>query len=353
MSIDENSPVSPVQTEPAPVTRKRSKGRALLVWLVLLAIIAAAAMFLYLKSLRPTKEADASITIKSGETTAGIANDLKAKKLIRSTLTFRMYVRVKGLGPKFQSGRYVISGKLSTSEIANSLAAGDTRTSQFTIKEGLTQAAIANQLSRLGVVDRQKFADLKAKDYPQYEFLKSLPDDAALEGFLFPETYSIPPEGTSTEDVATIMLNQFEKVLTPDLQEQIRASGRSLYDTIIIASIVEDEVKSDKDRRVVAGILYRRLREDIRLDADATLRYGIDKPTEALTKADLASDNPYNTRKRKGLPPGPISNPSLEAIKAAINPEDSEFLFYFTAKDGHTVFSKTNEEHDANRQKFQ
>lgn len=311
------------------------------------------AMSLYARALKAAGTDEQTIVVKEGATPEQVATDLENKKLIKSSRAFRWHVSRNDLGKEIKAGRYRIDGGKPAPEIAKTLAAGpQIGDNQFTVKEGQTQQVIASTLSKLGGFDRQEFADLKAADFPKYTFLKDLPDDASLEGFLFPETYEVPPPETPVKEVATVLLNQFEKELTSELSGQIKASGRSLFETVIIASIVEAEVRSDEDRKLVAGIMYRRLREDIRLDADATLRYGINKPTEALAKDDLASDNPYNTRKLKGLPPGPISNPGTASLKAAANPQESDFLFYLSDKDGTTIFAKTLEEHEANVEKF-
>lgn len=306
----------------------------------------------YWQALRPTGTAEASIIVAEGDSTDQIAQKLAQADLIRSKNAFAIYVRSTGLAPKFQSGRFVLDGTEGTPKIAEALTEQAARSSQFTVQEGLTQKQIAGRLAKLGIVNEEEFANLKAADFPQYAFLQGLPADAPLEGFLFPETYTTPPEGTSTKDVATIMLNQFEKELTPELEQQIQDSGRSLYETIIIASMLEEEVKTAKDRRMVAGIIEKRLEQDIRLDVDATLRYGINKLTGSLTQSDINSDNPYNTRRLKGLPPTPISNPGLASIEAALNPEASEFLFYLSGKDGTTHYAKTNDEHEQNKDKY-
>lgn len=318
--------------------------------LVAAAVVAAGGWYYYALQ-APGGDANARITIQPGASTKHIATELKQKNLIRSALAFELYVKKHGLAKNFKSGRYSFSATQPAGDIAKSLTEGPKTGDQFTIKEGKTQAEIAKYLTDQDITNQQEFASLKAKDF-QYDFLREVPDNALLEGFLFPETYTVPAPGTSAADVASIMLNQFGTELTPELRAQIKQNGRTLYETVIIASIVEAEVRTDADRKLVAGVIYRRLREGIRLDADATVRYGLKKPTGALTKDDLNSDNPYNTRRIKGLPPGPIGNPGLSSLKAAIYPQESEYLFYLSAPDGKTIFSKTLEEHEANVEKY-
>lgn len=319
---------------------------------VLLAILIGGKVW-YSQALRPTgTTGQSAVTVTSGESVVAIAADLSNRKLIRSSFAFKLHVRFNRLAAKFQAGRYVVSGQRSTPAIAAELTDSAGASNQFTIKEGRTQKQIAAQLGPLGIIDEPKFAGLKARDFSQYDFLANVPAGASLEGFLFPETYSVPPPGTSTEDVAATMLNQFGKELTPELRTRIAASGRSIFEMVTVASILEEEVRTDRDRRLVAGIVYKRLEQGIPLGLDTTLLYGLHKSHDDLTQSELRSDNPYNTRKFKGLPPGPISNPGLGALRAAINPEASDYLFYLSAPDGTTYYARTNAEQEANKAKY-
>lgn len=321
----------------------------ILVVIIVLAVIGRA---WYSHALRPTGASQTAVTVAQGEGSSAIAADLQSKHLIHSSLAFRLHAKFAKLGAKFKAGRYVVSGAKSTTQIANELTDPSQSTNQFTIREGLTQKQIATTLGKLGIVDENEFANLKAKDF-NYDFLADAPDGASLEGFLFPETYTIPPPGASAHDVATIMLNQFGKELTPSLRSQIKAQKRTIYDTVTIASIVEREVTSENDRKVVAGIFWKRLDQNIALGADTTLLYGLGKTGNyELTQSDLQSDNKYNTRKLKGLPPSPIDNPGLSALTAAVNPSTSDFLFYLTGSDGKTYYAKTNDEQEANKAKY-
>lgn len=306
----------------------------------------------YSEALKPTGGGEAAVVVQEGQTTESIAKALKDKNLIRSTRAFAWHTRAQGLAKEFKSGRFVLSGQQPTPELAKALTDRSRATSQFTLAEGLTQRQMAERLDKLDIVSAAEFGKLKVRDFPDYDFLAEVPDDASLEGFLFPETYEIPPAGADAKAVAAILLDQFGEELTPELRSAIARSGRTLYETVIVASIVEREVRNDADRRLVAGVFYARMEKGMSLGADATTRYGLNKLTEPLTRDDLASDNPYNTRKVKGLPPGPIANPGLSALRAAINPESSDFLYYLSAKDGKTIFAVTLEEHEANIEKF-
>lgn len=325
--------------------------RTLLIGVAILIAVVVGSLVWYSNALRPTGAPQSSVTITNGESVDSITAELKRQKLIRSPFAFKLHVRFNGLAPQFKAGRYVVSGQQPAPAIARELIDQARASNQFTIKEGRTQRQIAAQLGGLGIVDENEFANLKAADFPKYDFLAGLSAQASLEGFLFPETYSVPPSGTNTEDVATIMLNQFGQELTPELRDQIKRSGRSIFETVTVASILEEEVRTDQDKRLVAGIIYKRLEEGISLGLDTTLMYGLRKSEQQLTQADLTGDSPYNTRTQKGLPPGPISNPGLAAIEAAINPQTSDYLFFLSAPDGTTYYAKTNAEHEQNKDK--
>lgn len=305
----------------------------------------------YSSALGATHTEEKTIEVKPGQTTAQIADTLKKERLIKSTMAFEWHVRLNKVASKFKSGQFQLSGDKPATEIAVALTESP-MTKRLTIKEGQTQKEIASQLEKQKLLSRKDFVDLKAADFA-YGFLGALPEGANLDGYLFPETYDLSQTNQNPAEVAKIFLTQFEKELTGDLETQIKRSGRSLRGTVIVASIVEKEVRSDADRRLVAGIMYKRLKQNISLGADATIHYGLDKPfTEPLTQRDLDSDNPYNTRKFKGLPPGPICNPGRSSLLAAANPEESEYLFYLSEpKEGKTIFAKTLEEHEANIEK--
>jgi UPF0755 protein len=147
------------------------------------------------------------------------------------------------------------------------------------------------------------------------------------------------------------MLGNFDRKMTQELRDEIAQQKRTIDDVVIMASIIEKEVQSVGDMALVSGVLWKRIDANEGLYADATLEYIVNKDGE-LTAQDLAKDTPYNTRKYRGLPPGPISNPGMSAIIAAIRPQTSDYYYYLTTKDGETVFAKTNDEHNRNKAKY-
>ena len=182
-------------------------------------------------------------------------------------------------------------------------------------------------------------------------FLKTKPDFASFEGYLFPDTYQIFANA-KVEDLVRKMLSNFERKITPDLRAEIERQGKNFYDVLIMASIVEAEVPDEADRPTVAGIFWSRLEKGVALQSDATLKYVIGGKRPALTAEELKMDSPYNSYKYKGLPPTPIGNPGLSAVKAAIYPAKTDYFYFLSAPDGQTIFSQTLEEHNQAKKQY-
>jgi UPF0755 protein len=181
--------------------------------------------------------------------------------------------------------------------------------------------------------------------------LAGKPKNVSLEGYLFPDTYEVREDETAKEVVAKILSN-FDRKVSKDILSKIKNQGKTLYQVLIMASVLEKEVKGFEDKKIVAGILWKRLRNGWKLQVDSTLTYITNRKSLELTKDDLTVNSPYNTYKHYGLPPSPICNPGLDSIKAAVSYKDSPYWFYLTTKDGKTVFSRTLREHNYNRWKY-
>jgi len=171
------------------------------------------------------------------------------------------------------------------------------------------------------------------------------------EGYLFPDTYFFPPDITP-EGVVKIMKENFETKVRPELRDEILRQGKDFDEVIIMASLIEKEAADIEDAKIISDILWRRLEIGMGLQVDATLTYITGKPSHLLTEEDLAIDSPYNTYKYRGLPLAPIANPGLDAIKAAIFPEESPYLFYLHDKKSEPHYARTFEEHILNKQKY-
>jgi UPF0755 protein len=288
-------------------------------------------------------------TVPSGQSVAQIIEGLHSQGFVRSMFGTRLAFVISG-GQIVQAGTYNISPRMDVWQIAQIMTSGDTAVAGVTIPEGYTVAQIAATLDQKGVIGQAVFIQA-VSSYPANEdFLKSRTKTDSLEGYLFPDTYQIN-KGTPANDIISLMLNNFQRRLAP-LQTQIDKSGRSLNEIIILASLVEDEARTETNRKLVAQVLLNRLAKPMRLDVDATVRYITGNWTEPITKADLASNSPYNTRKFTGLPPTAICNPSLMSIKAVLLPSPTDALYYLTDKDGVMHYAKTLAEHNQNKAKY-
>ncbi len=307
--------------------------------------LALAGAFVVLATLRPAVEAAPAqvLVIPAGASLREIAARLKETGLIRSPLAFVVAARLRGLSSRLQHGEYSLSPALSPLEIMDRLARGEVVLHRVTIPEGFTAAQVAGALAAAGLAERETFLRLVRTEGRTFPFA-FLEGRANLEGFLFPETYYFP-RGLPARQIAHTMLARFDERVTPSLRQAAKAQGVSLAEAVVIASLVERETKLAAERPVVAGVVYNRLRRGWRLEIDATVLFALDRHTARLTAADLHVDSPYNTYRYPGLPPGPISNPGLAALEAAVRPAATPYLFYVLRPDGSHEFSRTLAEH--------
>jgi len=263
--------------------------------------------------------------VETGQNLFQIGKNLEKEGLIKNRFYFTFYVLIKGSQRKLQAGEYTFNPSMSVAEIAKKIISGDIAKMIVTIPEGFTVKQIEEKLN-----------------------LK-LPGEN-LEGFLFPDTYEFPLN-VKGEDIVKKMMENFDKKLAP-YQNEISDSGKTLFDVITMASLLEKEVKTKEDKELVSGILWKRLESGIPLQVDATIAYITGKKIIKVSKEDTEIDSPYNTYKYLGLPLGPICNPGLESIQAALYPESSEYWYYLSTPEGETIFNKTLEEHNIDKAKY-
>lgn len=298
------------------------------------------------------------IKIPNGSSPVEIANILKENNLIKNKNIFQMYAKYTGQDVHLKAGQYQFSKSMKVEDIIGKLVKGDTfvETIVFTIPEGYNIEQIANKLEKQGIINRSKFLQLVSQANFDYDFIKEIPNNNRLkyklEGYLFPKTYEIKKEATEDE-IINMMLSQFQKEWDEKWTEELKEKNLSLHEVVTLASIIEREVSVDKERKIVSGVLYNRLNNEWKLQVDATIQYILGKQRSIVTYQDLEINNPYNTYIYKGLPPGPIANPGIESIKAAIFPDKNDYFFYVTKKDnsGEHYFSKTYAEHKKNNRK--
>lgn len=278
--------------------------------------------------------------IPDGATLRESAEMLQEKGIIRSSLALRAYVAVVKNNHPILSGSYLLTKKEPLSLIAERLVSGEYHIDRvkILIPEGFDIQDLSKALvSAMPTFDGAKFLSIAQKD----------------EGYLFPDTYFFFTTVTP-EEVIVKMRNNFDQRImeTKDLSGKINASGHSLADVVIMASIVERETVTPEDRRIVAGVLWKRIKLGMPLQVDAAFSYVNGKSTYDLTTHDLKSDSPYNTYTNKGLPPGPIANPGLDTILATIEPTVTPYLYYLSDKNGIMHYAKTFEEHKKNKLKY-
>ncbi|MEC0182899.1 endolytic transglycosylase MltG [Paenibacillus peoriae] len=326
--------------------------------LLLLVIIAGGAAFYIWSAIQPVqpKTQPVAFTVVKGTGTSAIADTLEQKGLIRNALVFKAYVKFKQQGNALQAGNYEAQPGITFDQLIAKLSVGDVVKEEmirFTIPEGYTIRQMADKLQKEGLADRAQFLQL-ANEPSAFDvsLVRDIPKQAglryALEGYLFPETYELK-KGSTTKDIVQAMLEQTQKRLDtlPDLDAKLKQRGETLHQLLSVASLVEREVVVDDERPLVAGVIYNRLKQDKKLEIDATVQYMLDKQKERLYFKDLAVDSPYNTYLHPGLPPGPIASPSLKSVVAALQPAATDYLFYVTKKDGthEHLFAATYKEH--------
>lgn len=309
-----------------------------------------------LSTLYPPSEAhntETIITIEQGLGSRKIGALLKQEGVIRSKWAFVTYVSLRGEASLLKPGTYRLHGE-TIPRIAYLLVHGGQEERSVTIPEGKTSKDIAILLSQQGITTGGEFLARTETVSPslrdQFPFLKELALDATLEGYLFPDTYRIFTN-TDADSIIEKMLEDFGTKLTPDLQQEITRQNKTIFSVITMASLIEKEVMSDDDRAIISGIFWKRIALGMPLQADATILYSKGQSGK-ISIADTKIESPYNTYLHTGLPKGPIANPGLSAVKAAIYPKQSPYLYYLSTPGGRTIFSRTLDEHNTAKARY-
>jgi len=293
-------------------------------------------------------------TVESGQGVNTISKNLHQAGLIHSRLVFETYLWFLHQENKLIAGRYTLNGSMNIPTITNLLVGGKVNQEErLTFIEGWNRQDYADYLDQKGFSGKNFLtitnqASSWQQDYP---ILKKIPNNMNLEGFLFPDTYQFAPD-SDENDIAAKLLANFSKKFSAELIEAVNKQGRNVYDTVILASILEKEVAQAEDRAMVADIFYKRLKAGIGLQSDATISFITGKNNPRSSLNDLEIDSPYNTYKYRGLPPGPICNPGLDSIQAAIFPQANDYYYFLTDSEGAVHYAKTFEEHKVNREKY-
>lgn len=342
-------------------------------FVIIIIIIFIISLFFYWQGVNSTVKdigEDKIFLVSSGESVDQIGENLHNADLIKSKFYFKAYIWRAKKQTDLQAGEYILNPSLSIKEIVNALASGQSLSKERTIKiiEGWDLRDISFYFENQGMFQSEGLLELvgmpkidyrynkglpKPKDYSkEYSLLNDKPSYYSLEGYLFPDTYRIFKDA-SLEEIVNKMLDNIDKKLTSEMRTGINKQNKTIYEIITMASIIEKEVRTARDMEIVSGIFWDRMKYGIPLQADATLSYALDDKIAAHSLEDLNYDSPYNTYKYKDLPPGPICNPGLNAIKAAIYPKYTDYSYFLNRPDtGETIFSKTLEEHNRNKAKY-
>ncbi len=297
-------------------------------------------------------------TIDKGQTVKEIALNLKKDGLINDSYSFIFYAILSNKYSKMQAGEYLLSSQMSTSKIIDLFANGETAKEKLTIIEGWDLRDIATYFKDKNIATEEKVYTLTGtptqKDETikyNYGFLSDKPKSLSLEGYLFPDTYYID-KTDNLDSIINKMLTNFDNKLTPGLRAEIKNQKKTVFEIVTMASIIEKEVRTLKDKKIVSGILWKRMNSGMRLQVDASILYAENKVGLKIYTKDTQVDSPYNTYKVDGLPLGPISNPGMDSIMAAIYPTKTDYLYYLSSPDGITHWARTLEEHNYNKNKY-
>ncbi len=278
------------------------------------------------------------VNIPSGTNAKEIVDLLEKNEIIRkNNYTFRILTKLLKLEDQLKHGEYNLSPSMNMLKILDKLVKGEVITYKITIPEGYTCTQIAELLDKKEVAEEEAFLKL-VKD-----------SEKTSEGYLFPDTYEVPKK-YGAEKMVKAMLSNFNQIAIEnkfiDRAEEI---GFSLDEIIILASIIEKEAKFSEEKSKVSSVFYNRLEIGMKLQSCATIQYILETPKEILDENDLKIDSPYNTYLYKGLPPGPICNPGLDSIIAALEPVEEDYLYFVLGENGRHIFSKTYQEHLKNK----
>lgn len=323
-------------------------------WVVaflLLALIAAVvtAVAWYNDSLKPRDPAGQAVvfTVESGDAGAAIASKLEEQGLIKNRYSFQLALRLSGRADKIKVGSYRLAASESAIAIMNKLESGEVDVVMLQISPGTTLNNVKAQFVDAGF--RKDLVDQAFNRTYDHPLLSDKPAGASLEGYIFPDTYQLDLQAGPEAAVELVLDTFYQKLQADNLIEPARAKNLNLHQLITLASIIEKEVSNNQDKPHVAQVFLKRLAEDMPLGSDVTFIYAAQllgvEPTPEL-------QSPYNTRIVKGLPPGPVANMRLEALKAVVNPSATDDLYFVAGDDGVTYFAKTLEEHEANTARY-
>jgi UPF0755 protein len=304
---------------------------------------------------RPYKgyaDAETFVEIVPGSNPQSMGRALSDAGVVENATAFRIAVWLEGAGRRLQAGEYRFDAPMTPRAVVDKIARGEVFLRPVTFREGLTIRQMAAIFEERGFGTAAEFVTAASKPGPVRELDPQARD---LEGYLFPDTYTLPRR-TTADDLVARMLARFEKALTPETRQQAAARGLSLRELVTLASLVEKETAKPEERPLVAAVYANRLKTGMGMQCDPTVIYALERAgrySGNLTRADLQFDSPYNTYRYAGLPPGPIAAPGQASLEAAANPAAVPYLYFVSRNDGSHAFATTLDEHNRNVFEYQ
>lgn len=344
-----------------PLKKKRGLVISVLVLLLFFIGIVGSSVIYIQSALKPVDEVankEIHVSIPIGSSVLEIANILEKKGVIKNALVFRYYVKLKN-ETGFQAGDYVLSTAMDVPEIIAKLKEGKVQKQaalKITIPEGIRLVDIAeiiasrtvySQKEVLKQMQDQTFIKTLAASFPmlKLEDIQQKGIKYSLEGYLYPATYEFDKKNPPLDSMITAMVEKMQAVVDK-YETDIHKSGYSIHEILTLASLIETETQKSEDRYKVSGVFHNRLKHDMRLDSDPTVKYALDKTDIQVTYKDTAVSSPYNTYRIKGIPIGPIASPREESIRAALHPKQVDEFYFFARPNGQIIYTKTLKEHE-------
>lgn len=294
-------------------------------------------------------------TVEPGQSLREVSEKLYQAKMTSSPTQFRWFAKLTGFGRKVKVGEYALNRGMTPKSVLEVLASGKSILYPFTVREGESKYEIADLVQAKGIAKKDEFLNLTRDPDLIRTLLPSNPPVINLEGYLYPETYYYT-RFTSARDLIAMMVARFQSVYQREIAP-LNQKNWSREQIVVLASMIEKETGAPEERPMISSVFHNRLEKRMRLQSDPTILYGILDASGSvkanITREDILRPTPYNTYTRFGLPVGPIGNPGVEALKAALKPQSSNYLYFVSRNDGTHVFSKTYAEHNENVKKYQ
>lgn len=297
---------------------------------------------IYARNPGPGQTGERPIDIEPGLNVVRLSKELHRQGIIKHPAKFRLFARLKGYDKQIKTGEFLVSSAMSPVSILEKIVSGRVQLYRLTVPEGYNLQQIASLVAKAGFCDEGDFLAVAGDARLVWE--EDIPAET-LEGYLFPDTYYFP-KGATAKSIVTTMVRGLRSGLLPEWEERAEDLGLTLHQVIILASIIEKETGAAFERPIISSVFHNRLRRRMRLESDPTVIYGIENFDGNIRRKHLKTPTPYNTYTRRGLPAGPIANPGLASIEAALYPADTELLYFVSKGDGTHQFSTNMQDHN-------